>query len=94
MLALVIGFFSLFTGTHGESLDVRSPVVLDVTIQRAAIQHDTTKRFVQINRVLIIGNTITRDKIISRELSLKTGDIIYSEDLPNILDLDKKKLIR
>lgn len=53
---------------------------------------DSTGRFVLINRVLIIGNRLTRDQIILRELSLKPGDLIYNLDLPQILDLDKKKL--
>ena len=46
-----------------------------------------------INRVFIIGNRLTRDQIILRELSLRKGDLIYSLDLPEIIDLDKKKLI-
>lgn len=54
---------------------------------------DSTGRFVHINRILIVGNKITRDQIVLRELTLKTGDIVYSTELPIILDLDKKKLI-
>jgi outer membrane protein assembly factor BamA len=53
---------------------------------------DSTGRFVLINRVFIIGNRLTRDQIIMRELSLKPGDLIFNLDLPAILDLDKKKL--
>lgn len=54
---------------------------------------DSTGRFIHINRIFIIGNRITKDQIVLRELTLKTGDIIYSAELPIILDLDKKKLI-
>lgn len=54
---------------------------------------DTVGRFLHINRIFIVGNRITRDQIILRELTLKTGDIIYSLDLPDILERDKKKLI-
>jgi outer membrane protein assembly factor BamA len=54
---------------------------------------DTTGRFVQISRVFIIGNRITRDRIVLRELTLKSGDMIYNEDLPAILEQDKKKLL-
>lgn len=53
---------------------------------------DSTGRFVLINRVFIIGNRLTRDQIILRELSLKPGDLIFNLDLPAIIDLDKKKL--
>ncbi len=49
-------------------------------------------RFVLINRIFIIGNRLTRDQIIMRELSLKPGDLIFNRDLPAILDLDTKKL--
>jgi len=60
---------------------------------RRAVYPDSAGRFVLINRVFIIGNRLTREQIIHRELSLKPGDLIYNLDLPNILDLDKKKLI-
>lgn len=64
------------------------------TIRRSKnIPRDTTTRFVKINRIFIIGNDITHDRIIKRELSLREGDIIYSADLPAVLELDQKKLI-
>jgi outer membrane protein assembly factor BamA len=71
-----------------------APVLPD-TVKRSPIvgQSDTVGRFIHINRIFIIGNRITREQIILRELSLKSGDIIYSLDLPSTLDLDKKKLI-
>src|SRR5690349_7981632 len=54
---------------------------------------DTTGRFIQINRIFIIGNRITRDHIILRELTYKTGDIVFDRDLPGVLELDEKKLM-
>ncbi|HYG02386.1 MAG TPA: BamA/TamA family outer membrane protein [Chryseosolibacter sp.] len=56
---------------------------------------DTLKvgRFLTVNRIFITGNRITRDKIIIRELSLKTGDVVFSADLEALLDLDRKKLL-
>jgi outer membrane protein assembly factor BamA len=56
-------------------------------------QYDSAGRFLKVNRVFIVGNRITRERIILRELSLRQGDIIYSGDLPSVLELDKKKLI-
>ncbi|HLT75160.1 MAG TPA: POTRA domain-containing protein, partial [Ohtaekwangia sp.] len=56
-------------------------------------KYDSTARFVRINRIFIVGNRITRDRIVLRELSLSQGDLIYSTDLPAILELDRKKLI-
>ena len=54
---------------------------------------DSIGRLVYINRVFIVGNRITRDQIVLRELTLRQGDVINSLDLPLILERDKKKLI-
>src|SRR5262245_33143638 len=56
------------------------------------INRDSTT-LLEIDRVFIIGNRLTRDHIILRELTLKSGDLVFSGELPGILDLDKKKLI-
>lgn len=48
--------------------------------------------FVRINRIFVIGNKITREQIILRELTLKTGDIVFNEDLPAILETDRRKI--
>jgi outer membrane protein assembly factor BamA len=94
MLALIIGFFSLFA-TESNPKHIGDALTVD-SVNRslpALVEGDTTQKFIEINRILIVGNRITRDQIISRELTLKPGDIIYVADLPGILDLDKKKLI-
>lgn len=91
MLTIIISLFSIFSlqenrgGVHlpDSSKHPRRP--------KTAI--DSTGRFIQINRVFIVGNRITHEPIIMRELTLKEGDFIYSQELPGILDLDKKKLI-
>ena len=70
-------------------------VILSDTISRTSIYQtpDSVGRFIHINRIFILGNRITRDKIVLRELTLRQGDVIYSLDLPGILETDKKKLI-
>ncbi len=55
--------------------------------------YDSTGKFIQINRIFIVGNRVTKDQIVLRELTVKSGDVVYSSELPIILDLDKKKLI-
>ncbi|MGC3948641.1 MAG: BamA/TamA family outer membrane protein [Chryseolinea sp.] len=40
-----------------------------------------------------MGNRITKEQIILRELTVKPGDVINSAELPIIIDLDRKKLI-
>jgi outer membrane protein assembly factor BamA len=63
------------------------------TFVRLPLPNDTAARFVTINRIFIIGNDVTRERIVRRELSLGEGDIIYSKDLPSVLEVDQKKLI-
>jgi outer membrane protein assembly factor BamA len=52
-----------------------------------------TGRLLNVNRIFITGNRITRERIVLRELSLKSGDVVYSSELDGILDLDRKKLL-
>jgi outer membrane protein assembly factor BamA len=51
---------------------------------------DTT--LLVVNRILIIGNKRTRDQIISRELSLKTGDTIRASKLAETILWDQRKI--
>lgn len=94
MLAFIIGFLSLFTNAGpSDRVDSIASDSLKRPRQNRHIALDTTRKFVQIKRIFLVGNRITRDQIILRELSLKPGDIIYSADLAGTLDLDRKKLI-
>lgn len=54
---------------------------------------DTTGHPLQVNRILIIGNRLTKERIVLRELTVKEGDVVNSSELPIIIDLDQKKLI-
>lgn len=49
-------------------------------------------RIIYVDRILIIGNKVTRRRIIERELSLKPGDTIRAEGLQAALLWDKNKL--
>lgn len=71
---------------------VRQINASDAALKNRPAAIDSIGRFVLINRIFIIGNRLTRDHIILRELSLKPGDLIFNLDLPGILELDKKKL--
>ncbi|HEX5168362.1 MAG TPA: POTRA domain-containing protein [Cyclobacteriaceae bacterium] len=53
---------------------------------------DSSTRFVQINRIFIIGNRLTRDHIILRELSMKSGDTISTMELDARIEKDRKKI--
>lgn len=52
-----------------------------------------TSSVLTINRILIVGNKITRDFIIERELTLKSGDTVSTQALTLIIEKDKSKLL-
>jgi outer membrane protein assembly factor BamA len=57
------------------------------------LKRDTTEvKQLEVGRILIIGNKITRDRIILRELTLHTGDTISNVFLPEIIKRDKNKI--
>lgn len=94
MLAFIFGLLSLFP-LGKDRQDTVASAAADSLIRpvRTKLLPDSSGRFLQINRIFIVGNRITRDPIILRELSFKTGDFVYSQELPSMLELDKKKLI-
>jgi outer membrane protein assembly factor BamA len=64
-----------------------------LSIATPAIQSDSsTDKTLHVDRVLIIGNKVTRQRIIERELSLKPGDTIRASKLTSTLNWDKNNL--
>ncbi|MEX2231473.1 MAG: BamA/TamA family outer membrane protein [Cyclobacteriaceae bacterium] len=94
-MAIILIFLTYFSFAQNSQVDYPASLLHDSTKneRRQQVRADSTGRFLLINRVFIIGNRLTRDQIIIRELTLKPGDLIYNLDLPDIIDLDKKKLI-
>src|SRR6267142_5477410 len=77
MLALIVGFLGIMGG--GSRMDtVIAPV--------------DSSRVLTVNRIIIIGNKVTKEWIISRELTLKTGDTISLKRLKHELLWDKRKI--
>lgn len=71
--------------THGQAITGDTLVKV--------MQRDTLPdRVVSVNRILIIGNKVTQDRIIQRELSLKPGDTISTKRIENVLILDQRKI--
>jgi outer membrane protein assembly factor BamA len=77
MWALIFGLFGF----------AAQPTAADTIINPSQ-----TNRLVTVNRVLIIGNKITKEKIISRELDLKPGDTISIVRIEKILQQDQRKI--
>lgn len=78
MWAVIVGLLS-FTG---------QPIAAD-TLRPLT---DTTNRVVTVNRILIIGNKVTRESIISRELDVKSGDTISMRRLIKLVEQDQRKI--
>jgi outer membrane protein assembly factor BamA len=49
-------------------------------------------KILRVGRVVIVGNNITRARIITRELTLSAGDTIRQTSLAAVLHLDKNKI--
>jgi outer membrane protein assembly factor BamA len=60
---------------------------------KSRLNPDSVGQVLEVSRIVIVGNRLTRDHIILREMTLKTGDLVFSNELASILDLDKRKLI-
>ena len=68
------------------------PPILSEAGKPVTVADSLETRILEVNRVIIIGNKTTRDRIISRELSLKPGDTISSKRIDNQLVLDRAKI--
>ncbi len=77
MLVLIFGIFGIFGNSQGDTVIVGTK---------------DSSRLLTVNRILIIGNKVTKDRIISRELTLKTGDTISLKNLKKELLWDKRKI--
>jgi outer membrane protein assembly factor BamA len=88
VLAWLFGII-LLAGNSEADFQEKSDTKNDSTSQRA----DTVdRRMLQVDRILIIGNKVTRNRIITRELSLNPGDTISATRLAGVLQWDKNKL--
>lgn len=87
MLALLVVLIGMFS--------VEVTIAPDRVFQdsvRVSKVDSTVFKILTINRILIIGNKVTRNRIISRELSLQSGDTVSVSRLREILSKDKNKV--
>jgi outer membrane protein assembly factor BamA len=86
MLAWLFGIIVLSSG--GKIPQIES--VADTAVRPHV---DTVaNRILHVGRVIIIGNKVTRNRIIEREISKKPGDTVSLSQLPGILQWDKNKI--
>src|SRR5689334_22606934 len=93
MWSTLFGILCVFSSC---GLAIHAQGVLADTVKRPPdklrLSPDSAGLVLEVGRIVIVGNRLTRDHIILRELTLRTGDLVYSNELPRIIDLDKKKL--
>ncbi|CAN5477639.1 hypothetical protein BH09BAC3_BH09BAC3_34700 [soil metagenome] len=87
MLGWLVGFILIF-GAGNSDVEQQSEQQTDSAQQKI----DSLNQTLYVDRVIIIGNKVTRSRIIERELSFKTGDTVSVKNLPAALQWDKNKL--
>lgn len=96
MLAFILTISGLFSFTQEEPSLInppfQAPPVYSSSSTIRSPENDSTSQVVTINRIFIIGNRLTRDQIILRELSFKSGDTINVTELDARLEQDRKKI--
>src|SRR4051812_41669791 len=86
MLVFLVFFSSLFQTQEQSAPIPQAPVQSVQPIDTLAA------RTLQINRIIILGTRITKDRILLREMSLKPGDTISSLRLDDVLVRDRAKI--
>lgn len=82
-----------FVGEWGYVLAVLFASVVNAqTLANSASDTAFDGKLMTVGRVIIIGNKKTKDRIISRELSLKPGDTIRMNKVAETLLWDKRKI--
>ncbi|MEM6525068.1 MAG: BamA/TamA family outer membrane protein [Bacteroidota bacterium] len=82
MLALLISLFSIIPPLDNDGVD----------FERVTIQSDSTNRKVLVDNIFIIGNKVTKPKIIMREIDVEIGQIYTYDVLTELLKTDKNKI--
>lgn len=86
MFVFLVFFGSLFQA-QGQTVPT-SPG----QVQSTPVADTVANRVLEINRIIILGNKVTRDRIILRELSFKPGDTVSSQRFENQLVRDRAKI--
>ena len=88
MLAWLVGILLV----ANADLEINDPQDTVQSIPSEVHTDSIDNRVLHVDRVLIIGNKVTRQRIIERELSLKPGDTISGRTLSATLVWDQNKL--
>src|SRR6188474_188657 len=94
MLAIIYGILLSATtpGQPAPGEELPFADTIKTSTRNKQIQTDTVDRYLEVNRIIITGNKLTRNSIILRELSFKKGDVISERILPKVIEKDQRKL--
>ncbi|QOI98477.1 MAG: BamA/TamA family outer membrane protein [Flammeovirgaceae bacterium] len=93
MLNILCGFLISFSVSgYDSAVAIHYDSLKKPAKEKKYYNKDTTGYYLHINRIFIIGNRRTRERIILRELTLKPGDSVHTRELPVIIEKDKYKL--
>lgn len=90
-MPLIVILFACMFATQGLCAQQQAGMPQGIQWQ-GPILTDSTHREIEVDRIFIIGNRLTRDHIILRELSLHSGDHVAREELAEVIEKDRKKL--
>ena len=83
MLAVLLSLCSLFSGATPPT---------HTAIYPDSVKADTISYY-QVGKIVIVGNKRTKESIILREMTVKTGDVYESRELELILESDRRKIM-
>jgi outer membrane protein assembly factor BamA len=86
MLAILVFLSSLFQIQVPATASRQTPGSSQPGVDTVA------NRILEVNRIIILGNKITRDRIILREFSFKAGDTVSSNRIDDQLVRDRAKI--
>lgn len=67
-------------------------ILLALSSQALGLTRSDSSTYLKLNRVIVIGNEKTLDRIITRELSMQTGDSVRRTALDSVLQWDKNRI--
>ncbi|MEM9829937.1 MAG: POTRA domain-containing protein [Bacteroidota bacterium] len=83
--AMIIAVYAQGQGTFPSSSPIGAPIRADST--------QYLSDFITIDRIFVLGNRITKQRIIERELSIAEGLTFASYELNELLEQDRQKLM-
>lgn len=94
MIRQIYGIIILISlsGVASATPDVHIADTVKLSVREQNQLKDTLGRYLQIRKIIITGNKITRNSIILRELSFNKGDVVNEAYLIHLIEKDKRKL--